>query len=143
MSSALGERPTFSSAFESRRCLIPANGFYEWRSASDGKSPVWVHHEDERPFAFAGLYGHDSAAIITAGANSLMRPVHSRMPVILSPDGYAPWLDRRANVSDLRALIASREWTEMATRPVGHAVNRSRTYGPVLIEAVEATGRLL
>ena len=85
----LSERPTFRSGFESRRCLIPANGFYEWRSAPEGKSPVWVHREDERPFAFAGLYGHDSAAIITVDANSLMRPINGRMPAILSPDEYA------------------------------------------------------
>ena len=62
-----------------------------------------VHREDERPFAFAGLYGHDSAAILTTDANSLMRPIHGRMPVILSPDKYASWLNRGMNVSDLSA----------------------------------------
>ena len=105
----LSERPTFRSAFENRRCLIPANGFYEWRSGPEGKSPVWVHREDERPFAFAGLYGHDSAAIKTADANSLMHPIHGRMPVILSADEYAPWLDRSMNLADLRAMLAPRE----------------------------------
>ena len=141
-SETLSERRTFRSAFESRRRLIPANGFYEWRSAPEGKSSVWVHREDERPFAFAGLYEHDTAAILTTDANSLMRPIHGRMPVILSPDEYAPWLDRGMNVSDLRASLASREWTEMAARSVGRTVNRAGTDGPGLVEGAEATGRL-
>ena len=95
-SEKLSERPTFRSAFESRRRLIPANGSYERQAAPGGKTPVWIHREDDQPFAFAGLYAHDSAAIITADANCLMRPTHHRMPVILTPDERAAWLDRRA-----------------------------------------------
>ena len=129
----LSERPTFRSAFESRRCLFPANGFYEWRSAPEGKSPVWAHRDYERPFAFSGLYGHDLAAIISADANSLMRPIHGRMAVLLSPDEYAPWLDRGMKVSNLRASLVSREWTEMAASPAGRTVNRAGTDGPGLI----------
>ena len=139
----LSERQTFRSAFESRRCLIPANGFYECQSPPEGKSPVWVYRQDERPFAFAGLYGHDSAAIITTDANSLMRPIHGRMPVILSPDEYAPWLDHGTNASDLCALLASGEWTKTATRPISRAVNRAGTDGSGLVEGAEATGWLL
>ena len=137
----LSERPTFRSAFESRRCLIPANGFYEWRSAPEGKSPVWVHWEDERPFAFAGLREHDLAAIVAGGPNSLMRPIHGRMQVILSLDEYELWLDRGSYVSDLGALLTSREWTNMATRPISRTVNRVGTYGPGLAEWAEATAR--
>ena len=108
-SETLSERPTLRSAFESRRCLIPANGFYEWRSAPEGNAPVWLHREDERPFAFAGLYGYDAATIVKTNANSQMRPIHHRMPVILSLDECAAWLDRRAPVADLLALLAPRE----------------------------------
>ena len=104
----LDEQPTFRSAFENRRRLIPTNGFYEWRSAPEGKSSVWVYREDERPFAFAGLYGHASATIIATGANSLIRPIHDRMPVTLSPDKYAPWLDQGMNIADLRAMLTPR-----------------------------------
>ena len=72
--------------FENRRCLIPANGFYEWQAAPDGKSPVWIHRADDQPFAFAGLYAHDTATVVMTDANSQMSPAHHRMPVILSPD---------------------------------------------------------
>lgn len=142
-SETLSQRPSFRSAFEDRRCLIPANGFYEWQPTPDGKAPVWLHREDEFPLAFAGLYGDGAATIITTDANSFMRPIHHRMPTILSPDEYESWLDSSMTAADLRAMLTPREWPEMAARPVGRAVNRAGTDGPELIEAAETTRRLL
>ncbi len=104
---------------------------------------MWIHRADDQPFAFDGLYGHDSAAILTTDANSLMRSIHARMPVILSANEYAAWLDRHAPLAYLRALLAPREWDGMAIRPVSRAVNRAGTDGPGLVEAVEGIVRLV
>jgi putative SOS response-associated peptidase YedK len=94
-------KPSFRSAFKSRRCLIPADGFYEWRKTEDGKQPFHIRMKDKEPFAFAGLWERwrpeegepvESCTIITTDANELMGPIHNRMPVILAPEDYATWL---------------------------------------------------
>ena len=76
---------------------------------------MWVYRE--WPSAFAGLRKHDLAAIVAGGPNSLMRPIHGRMPVILSLDEYAPWLDHSMSVWDLHTMLTLREWREMVARP--------------------------
>jgi putative SOS response-associated peptidase YedK len=84
--------PAFRRAFQTRRCLIIADGFYEWHN----RVPHLIHRRDNRPFAFAGLWdrwkGIDSCTIITTDSNDLVRPLHDRMPVILSPEDYDRWL---------------------------------------------------
>src|SRR5258708_32718983 len=98
----VAEKPAFRSAFKRRRCLIPADGFYEWKTGEKVKQPYYIHLKDGQPFAFAGLWEQweppegesvRSCAIITTDANDLMRPLHHRMPVILDPKHYATWLD--------------------------------------------------
>lgn len=97
------EKPSFRAAFKHRRCLIPADGFYEW-SLSNGKQVFHIHREDRKLFAFAGLWEqwqHEAEAlysctIITTAANELMQPIHERMPVMISPDHYHDWLDKAA-----------------------------------------------
>ncbi|MFZ2407626.1 MAG: SOS response-associated peptidase, partial [Methylobacter sp.] len=93
------EKPSFRSAFKHRRCLIPANGFYEWAKNEDGKKAFHIHRQDQQLFAFAGLWEqwqHEtetlySCAIITTAATDLMQPIHDRMPVIITPEHYHQW----------------------------------------------------
>ena len=131
--------PAFRDAFQSGRCLIPASGFYEWRKQpGGGNSPVWVHRLDEKPIAFAGIIGDDgrserAAAIITTEPNSLMAPVHHRMPVILEPEDWRQWLNDDGHNPDLRALLLPREWPNLALRVVSSAVNRAGSDGPELV----------
>ena len=100
----LARRPAFRFAFRSHRCLIPADGFYEWMRVPGERTkvPVHIRRKDDRPFAFAGLYSvwrdpegrrHWTVTIVTTAPNELLRPIHNRMPVILDPAVYARWLD--------------------------------------------------
>ena len=94
-------KPSFRAAFRARRCLILADGFYEWQKIPGGKQPFYIRMQDDAPFAFAGLWEHwqhedktiESCTILTTAANKLMRPLHDRMPVILPRDTYRHWLD--------------------------------------------------
>ncbi len=98
----VAEKPAFRSAFRHRRCLVPADGFYEWRKQGTVKQPTRITRADGAPFAFAGLWERwrapdgaliDSFTIITTAANELLRPIHERMPVILDPADFGPWLE--------------------------------------------------
>jgi len=98
------EKPAFRAAFRERRCLIPASGFYEWKSEGRGRQPYLFRMHGEEPFAFAGLWERwqrrdepplESCTILTTEPNDLLREVHNRMPVILSPEAYDEWLDPR------------------------------------------------
>ncbi len=100
-SETVAEKPSFRAAFRRRRCLIPADGFYEWRRMKGAKQPYRIHLEGNRPFAFAGLWERwegagriiESCAILTTNAAPAIRPIHHRMPVILPPQAHAAWLD--------------------------------------------------
>ena len=96
------DKPAFRTALRRRRCLIVADGFYEWQKAGKRRQPMFIHLRDDRPLAFAGLWesweGADHSAlesctILTTAANDLVRPIHDRMPVIVAPADYARWLD--------------------------------------------------
>ncbi len=135
--------PSFRRAFRERRCLIPANGFYEWRKdASGGRSPMWFHREDDAPIAFAGIWSRerspegdtDACAIITCAANNLVAPVHHRMPVILTPEAYGDWLEPDIGADTLLALLQPREWQGMSYHPVSGEVNRAANDYPSLVE---------
>ncbi len=147
-SETLTERPAFRAAFVGRRCLVPVNGFYEWRDEGNGRAPLWIHRVDERPFALAGIYnaGPDdvAACVITCAPNSLMQPIHHRMPVALADDEYDAWLAPETKPETLHDLLAPREWPDLAARPVSGAVNRAGADGPQLIApTVAASPRLL
>ena len=141
--------PAFRDAYRNRRCLVPANGFYEWTTAAGAKTPVWIHPQDGTHIAFAAIWSpaggeNGSVAIITTAANALMRPIHSRMPVILPPQSYDAWLSPATPPDDLAALCASREWQGIITQPVGSAVNSPLNDGPSLIQpAPTQTAKLL
>ncbi len=110
------EKPAFRAAFRRRRCLVPADGFYEWLRRGRLKQPYFFHLRDNGIFAFAGLWeawqGADnsvleSCTVLTTEPNDLMRPIHNRMPVILPPEAYDVWLDPdQQDPATLRALLA-------------------------------------
>jgi putative SOS response-associated peptidase YedK len=110
----LAQKPSFRDAFRTRRCLIPANGFYEWKAEGKKKRPYLIRMSDERPFAFAGLWERweraeppiESCTIITTEPNDLVRDIHNRMPVILEPADYARWLDPALSPDALLPLLA-------------------------------------
>jgi putative SOS response-associated peptidase YedK len=139
----------FAESFRERRCLIPADGFYEWRRDEGGKVPLWFHRPDDELFAFAGIWaeytprGGDpvtSCAIVTCAPNELMRPIHDRMPVILDPEVEATWLDPDADLEVVAGLLLPAPADALEAREVGDLVSNVREDGPALIEPrAEAT----
>ncbi len=131
-------KPSFRNAFKKRRCLIPADGFFEWKGKKGQKQPVFVKLPDDTPFAFAGLWEmwnpkddtdsiYQSCTIITTEASDSMRDIHHRMPVILRPDVYAPWLDDGNDGSSvLENIITSGFHTDFVSHPVSKQVNSAR-----------------
>jgi len=131
-SETAAEKPSFRSAFRRRRCLIAADGFYEWKRENGGKQPYYFRMQEGRPFAFAGLWeswekGGDgvlrSCAILTTRANSVLDGIHDRMPVILPPDTYDSWLDPDADREELAELLIPYAGDDLETYPVSRFVN--------------------
>lgn len=142
----VAERPAFRDAFARRRCLIPADGFYEWQRRTHGpKLPWWITREDHEPFAFAGLWATWRAApdveplrtctILTTQASASLREVHDRMPVILPAQAEGAWLDPATPPDDLLALLEP--FTAITRVPVSTAVNDVGHDAPDCIVAVE------
>lgn len=101
-SETVAEKPSFRAAFKYRRCLIPADGFYEWQQINGRKQPVYIHGSDGKPLALAGLWETwhapdsspvESCTILTTEPNELVAPIHNRMPVVIEPPDYEMWLD--------------------------------------------------
>lgn len=133
-------KPAFRDAFRRRRCLIPADGFYEWQRLDGAKQPWFIHFPDRRLFAFAGLWERwqgggevlETCAIIVAHAVGVAAAIHERMPVVLPPEAYGPWLDPVTPRATLEALLAPRADGLVATR-VSTRVNDPRNDDPELI----------
>lgn len=151
------EKPAFSEAYESRRCLVPADGFYEWTDAGDGKRPYRVAYEDDRPFAMAGIwerwtpdtlqtglgeFGPDDGpggeadpvetfAVLTTGPNEVVEPLHHRMAVVLDPDEEDAWLEGEELPLDPAPSDGLRAY------PVSTAVNDPANDGPELVRELE------
>lgn len=145
----IDRRPVFRNAFAGRRCLVPANGFYEWQAGtSRTKTPQWISQREGEPVAFAGIWyaaePHEefpgACVIITTAANSLLAPIHDRMPVILPPEQFDAWLSEHTGPDALLAMLVTRDWPEMSVREVSTAVNRVANDGPHLINADEPGG---
>src|SRR5687767_4848034 len=126
------EKPSFREPFEHRRCLILADGFYEWQGAGKYRRPMLIRRRDGRPFAFAGLWeSHHregrgevhGCAIITTTPNEVVRPIHDRMPVILSRRGQRAWLDARTTAGELRDLLVPCPAEELEAFAVSSIVN--------------------
>jgi putative SOS response-associated peptidase YedK len=138
----VASKPAFRSAFRKRRCLVLADGYFEWKTEGKVKRPFFFHLRDGQPFAFAGLWERwqgpdepvETCALITTEANELTRQVHDRMPVILNPKTAALWLD--AGVEDAQALqqlLRPYPAGGMAFHEVSRAVNNPRNNRPDLI----------
>jgi putative SOS response-associated peptidase YedK len=135
--------PAFRGAFRRRRCLVPADGFYEWQRQGRHKQPYYLHMRDGSPFAFAGLWEHwkgpegkviESCTLITTEPSDLVRPVHNRMPVILAPDDYALWLDPGVqDVEPLKALLRPYPPEQMEAYPVSQMVNSPANDDPACV----------
>jgi putative SOS response-associated peptidase YedK len=144
----LAEKPSFRTALKKHRCLIPANGFYEWKVVAGGaKQPLHIGMKDGAPFAFAGLTERwlspagevlDTCTIITTQANALLSPMHDRMPAIVPPAAYARWLD--VAIGDVADILAPYPAAAMMYYPVSTRVNAVRHDDPSLIERVEEAG---
>ena len=107
----LAVKPTFRESFKLRRCLIPADGFYEWPK----KQPTLIRFPDDRLFCFAGLWSGNAMTMITCAPNDFMWPIHHRMPAILRDEDCAAWLDPQSASTELQSLIARRNWDGMQT----------------------------
>jgi putative SOS response-associated peptidase YedK len=144
-------KPAFRNAISRRRCLLPADGFYEWERRGDGSKQAWfIHRSDGRSMAMAGLWevwspGEDqpllrTCSVITTAANDMMGPVHSRMPVVLERDAWSVWLDRAMrDPADVDHLLVPAGEATLTRRPVSALVNSVQNNGPELIEAADPT----
>jgi putative SOS response-associated peptidase YedK len=141
------EKPAFRAAFKSRRCLVPADGYYEWKKRKEGqKQPYLARNADGTPFAFAGLWEKwqapedqilESCTILTTDANDLTQSIHDRMPVILQPKDYDLWLDPEVKGPDLlKPLLQPYPSKEMTVMPVNPKVNKATYDAPDCVETV-------
>jgi putative SOS response-associated peptidase YedK len=142
-------------AFQKHRCLVPADGFYEWQRRGGRKQPMFIHRRDGEPMAFAGLWAAwrdasepdgewlRSCAIVTTNANDALAPLHDRMPVVLEEHDWDRWLDPTVDDVDVlgRLLVPARN-DLLDTYPVGTAVNSADNDGPGLVERVELEATL-
>jgi putative SOS response-associated peptidase YedK len=130
--------PMFRDSFKKKRCIIPADGFYEWKVEEDGKQPYHIRMKSRALFGFAGIWsewkGDDesvkTAAIITSEPNEVARQVHNRMPVILSREAYAAWLDPKTPAEELKSLLVPYPADEMEAVPVSKLVNSPKNDVP-------------
>lgn len=143
----VAEKPAFRAAFKKRRCLVLADGFYEWRREGAGarapKTPMYIQLKDGRPFAIAGLWEtwttpagerQLTCTLITTAANTLMAPIHDRMPVILPPAAYAAWLTPGdLPAVEALALLQPFDPDQMTARPVSTRVNNPRYDAPDIL----------
>ena len=146
MSETAAEKPAFREPMRRQRCLIPADGFYEWKQSGKAKQPYSIGLADGGVFAFAGLWDSWSHAgseiltctILTTEANSLLKDIHTRMPVILSPEDYDLWLDPGITAPEkITDLLKPFDARKMRKYPVGPAVNKVVNDGPECAEEIE------
>lgn len=131
----VAEKASFKWSFKKKRCLIPADGFYEWKKEGKSKQPYLIHRQDGKPFAFAGLWSTwrdpeqggeplETFTILTTDPNDLLRPLHNRMPVILDKDNFDLWLDpKMEDAAKLQPLLIPHAVEGFEAFPVSRAVN--------------------
>jgi putative SOS response-associated peptidase YedK len=143
-SEEIQETRSFRDAFRSRRCLIPADGWYEWQAQGKEKVPYYIHLADDEPFAFAGIYETNektgkpiaSCAMLTTSASEATRAIHHRMPVILERATYDLWLDAEAQPADLQSLLRPDEGADLVFHQVSKSVGSPRNDDPSLIAPI-------
>lgn len=140
-------KPSFRSAFKRRRCLVVADGFYEWSPRSRGHRPFWLHPPDGSLLAFAGLHEHwsresgpsiDSCTVLTTEAGPDLASIHHRMPVLLDPAARAAWLDPSTGAETLKTLLGPAPAGTLEAREVSRFVNEPRHDDPRCLEAAAA-----
>jgi putative SOS response-associated peptidase YedK len=147
----LTEKPSFRSAFQRRRCLVLADGWYEWQRSGAVKQPYYMSFEDGRPFGMAGLWERwrdpasgeplESCCIVTTTPAAAVAHVHDRMPVIVPEEAYAEWLDaRNPDTAGLARLLGPCERPDLIARAVSRRVNDARNQGADLIEQAHSAG---
>jgi putative SOS response-associated peptidase YedK len=144
----VSEKPAFRRAFRERRCLVPADGFYEWKGEGAVKRPFYIRMRDGTPFAFAGIWERwegiggesvETCAILTTAPNELLSPIHDRMPLILPPEEYGRWLDPSVRAPEtLAPLLRPFPSGPLEAYPVGRTVNNPLTDGPRCIRPADA-----
>ena len=144
---SVASKPMFRRAFERRRCILPADGFYEWKALPQGKQPWFIRPSDDRLFGFAAIYetgneltgNRPSCAIVTTEANTLMQSIHNRMPVILDPGDYARWLDPSETHADAVVdLLRPFDPGRMMAYPVSTRVNTPKNNDEELISPLRS-----
>ena len=144
-SETVATRSAFRESFVARRCLVPADGFYEWEARATGKQPYWIHRPGSALFAMAGiwaLWGGRGAerlatfSILTREAPEPLRWLHDRVPVILPDQWWTDWLARGTAVESLHAIVAGADPPELRLHPVARAVNRAGYEDPDCVEQV-------
>jgi putative SOS response-associated peptidase YedK len=146
----VSQKPSYRSAFRRRRCLLAADGFYEWQKTNEKKKqPFFIGMKDESPFAFAGMWEHwvnpegepvESCAIITTDANELVKEIHDRMPVILPRKNYQVWLDPEVQDTEkLQKLLVQYPAKEMRAYPVSLLVNNPKVDNANCVAPLEIT----
>jgi len=143
-SETVAEKPSFKHALKRRRCIVPADGFYEWRKTTEGKVPTRIQRRDGRPLALAGLWEVwrrgaaaplETFTILTTSPNRVLRPIHDRMPVILEPESFGLWLDPgETNPDRLAPLFEAGPGDELETFPVSRRVNSPANNDPECAE---------
>ncbi len=137
------EKPSFRQSFAKRRCLIPADGFYEWKKEGARKQPYRITLTDRKVFCFAGIWETwrspdgeriSSCAIITTAANEMIRPIHNRMPVVLTRDDESSWLDRDADHRALKSVLEPYDSELMHSYPISTRVNSPANDSPDVLE---------
>lgn len=148
-SETIQEKPAFRHAFKKKRCLVPADGFYEWRTEGKAKQPFHITVKDGKPFAMAGLWEAwgpkdeeplRTFTILTTSANDLVRSLHDRMPVILPHEAWKRWLDPATEPEALRDLLVSYPAEAMSLRPVSTTVNSVKNDSPACLQDPQAAG---
>ena len=140
----VAQKPAFRAAFRKRRCLVPADGFFEWQRTASGKQPWYIHAASGEPLAMAGLWELwdppeggvpvASCTIITTQANEFMRPLHDRMPVVLDAAGREAWLGVATDTAELQALLAPAAEEALEAWPVSRRVNSPFNEDSSLVE---------
>lgn len=142
----LAEKPAFKGAYKYRRCVVLADGFYEWKKIDGAKQPFHIHLAGRQPFAMAGLWENwnkgpegpvETFTVITTEANSRVAELHNRMPVILDQEGIDAWLDPKQRPAELQGFLRPYDPDAMAFSPVSKEVNSPRNESPDLVTPIE------